>query len=98
MTLYHKMSLRNKRKGGLRTPVCKTRALQGGILGSGFWLCGPSVCSGSGPSCIFKASGGESVGEAGVYLESTYAVEAASDLGVSGASCISQETWLAWNR
>ena len=30
-------------------------------------VCGPSVSSGCGPSCIFNASGGESAGEAGVY-------------------------------
>ena len=30
-------------------------------------MCGPSVASGGGPSCIFNASGGESAAEAGLY-------------------------------
>ena len=48
-------------------------------------MCGPSLSSGGGPSCIFNASGGESAFQ--VDLESTYAVEVDSCIVFVVVSC-----------
>ena len=48
-------------------------------------MCGPSLSSGGGPSCIFNASGGESAFQ--VDLESTYAVEVDSCIDFVVLSC-----------